>query len=356
MPLHTKLCMLLLLFSLPGFGQYDVEGVVRNELTETISGATVSIQEVGNAQPKQTKTDGNGKFKFNLSNGTYTLTVSFQGYSTYHKTDIQVAGNPVDLGIIQLIPAHQSIEAIQVMGQKKLIEHKSDRMVINIENSILADGMTALEILQRAPAVKVDDDGNINMRGKSDVAVMINGKLSYLAPKDLATLLKGTPSSSLKSIELITNPSAKYDAQGMGGIINIQMKAARKSGFNVSVNSFGGAGRKERYGAGVNMNAQSGKWILCWAMITDSVAKKSTGISTAIFLRTHRRNSRASPSNTPQQVNPCAQITPNWGWISKPMKSYTLASVGQAASEPIKTLTTASTIFFLAMRNAFRIL
>ena len=262
MPLHTKLCMLLLLFSLPGFGQSDVEGVVRNELTERISGATVSIQEVGNTQPKQTKTDGNGKFKFNLSNGAYTLMVSFQGYSTYHKSDIQVADNAVDLGTIQLIPAHQSIEAIQVTGQKRLIEHKSDRMVINIENSILADGMTALEILQRAPAVKVDDDGNINMRGKSDVAVMINGKLSYLAPKDLATLLKGTPSSSLKSIELITNPSAKYDAQGMGGIINIQMKAERKSGFNVSVNSFGGAGRKERYGAGVNMNAQSGKWNL----------------------------------------------------------------------------------------------
>ena len=106
----------------------------------------------------------------------------------------------------------------------------------------------------------VDDDGNIIMRGKSDVGILINGRLSYLSAKELAVLLKGTASSDIKAIELITNPSAKYDAAGMAGMINIVMKTQNKVGFNATVNSFVGAGRKERYGGGVNINYQKDKW------------------------------------------------------------------------------------------------
>ncbi|WP_409150250.1 outer membrane beta-barrel protein [Sphingobacterium sp. BS-2] len=260
MLLQIKLCTLLLLFSVTLHAQSIVNGRVHDENNAPLSQVTVSIKSISNQTQKSISTDKNGSFSFDLPYGNYDLIISYLGYSNFIRKDIPVASMQMNLGNITLLPSAQSLEEIEIKGERKLIERLSDRMVINIENSILADGMTALEILQRAPAVKVDDDGNISMRGKTDVAVMINGKLSYLSPRDLATLLKGTSSSSIKSVELITNPSAKYDAQGMGGMINIVMKNDKKAGFNLSVNSYGGAGRKERYGAGFNLNSQKDNW------------------------------------------------------------------------------------------------
>lgn len=260
MLLQIKLCTLLLLFSVTLHAQSIVNGRVHDENNAPLSQVTVSIKSISNQTQKSISTDKNGSFSFELPYGNYDLIISYLGYSNFIREDISVVSKQMNLGNISLLPSAQSLEEIEIKGERKLIERLSDRMVINIENSILADGMTALEILQRAPAVKVDDDGNISMRGKSDVAVMINGKLSYLSPRDLATLLKGTSSSSIKSVELITNPSAKYDAQGMGGMINIVMKNDKKAGFNLSVNSYGGAGRKERYGAGFNLNSQKDNW------------------------------------------------------------------------------------------------
>lgn len=260
MLLQIKLCTILLLFSLTVQAQSVIKGLVHNENNEPLGQVTVLLKSTSNNNKQAVSTDQKGYFTLELEYGNYDLQISYLGYSNYIKKDLHLASKHVDLGSINLFPSSQSLEEIEIKGERKLIERLSDRMVINIENSILSDGMTALEILQRAPAVKVDDDGNISMRGKSDVAVMINGKLSYLSPRDLATLLKGTSSSSIKSVELITNPSAKYDAQGMGGMINIVMKNDKKAGFNLSVNSYGGAGRKERYGAGFNLNSQKNKW------------------------------------------------------------------------------------------------
>ena len=260
MLLSNQLCLLLLLFSSFAYSQSGIQGIVLNENNEPLSQVTISLK--GNQlEPLKTGlTNEMGEFSILIPEGNYHLEISYQGYSNYVKTNLKVGKEVLVLGKINLIPSSLALDEISIKGERNLIERKSDRMVLNIENSILADGMTALEILQRAPAVKVDDDGNISMRGKSDVAVMINGKLSYLSPKDLATLLKGTASSSLKSIELITNPSAKFDAQGMGGMINIVMKNDKKAGYHLTVNSYGGAGRKERYGAGINFNGQVNKW------------------------------------------------------------------------------------------------
>jgi len=260
MLLNIKICLLFLLFPTIMYAQTGVQGTILNENNEALNQVTIVLKSKESEESKSIATNDKGFFRLHIPSGFYELTISYLGYSNYHKDNLHITHELLDLGQIHLLPKSQALDEIKVIGQKKLIERKSDRMILNIENSILADGMTALEILQRAPAVKVDDDGNINMRGKSDVAIMINGKLSYLSPKDLATLLKGTPSSSIKSIELITNPSAKYDAQGMGGMINIVMKTEKKNGYNLSVNTFGGAGRKERYGAGFNFAGQVKKW------------------------------------------------------------------------------------------------
>lgn len=260
MQLQFKLCSIFLLFSIIVQAQNQVQGIVQNDIGEPIHQVSVQLKSIHTEFQKSTSSNQQGKFRIDVPDGEYDVHISHLAHSTYRKAGLKVGSSGIDLGTITLLPQAQTLEEIEIKGERKLIERFSDRMVINVEKSILADGMTALEILQRAPAVKVDDDGNISMRGKSDVAIMINGKLSYLSPKDLATLLKGTSSSSIKSVELITNPSAKFDAQGLGGMINIVMKNEKKSGFNLSVNSYGGAGRKARYGGGFTLNSQRNSW------------------------------------------------------------------------------------------------
>lgn len=134
-----------------------------------------------------------------------------------------------------------------------------NKMTLNVENSILAEGNTALELLERAPGVKIDSDGKISLKGRTGVNIMMNGKMTYLSATELATLLKATNSSSISKIEIMNNPSSKYDAAGNAGIINIVMKKSLAGGLNGSVNFNGGAGRNARYGSGFNLNYRTSK-------------------------------------------------------------------------------------------------
>lgn len=232
-----------------------VKGLVVNDVNEALDQVNISLTKPG-IRPISFTTDAHGQFQQELTPGTYLIKFSYLGYEDNIREQIIIDSTLLDLGQIILISSSKILDAVSIVGNRPFIEQKSDRLVINVENSVLSDGMNALEILKRAPGVKVDEDGNISMRGKSDVGILINGKLSYLSQKELVTLLQGTSSTSLKSVELITNPSAKYDAAGMGGLINLQLKDGHKPGFNLAVNTFVGAGRKERYGAGINFNSQ----------------------------------------------------------------------------------------------------
>jgi len=152
-----------------------------------------------------------------------------------------------------------NLETITIKATKRQIEQRIDRTVINIENSVLAEGNTALELLERAPGVTIDQDGQISLKGRQGVVILINGKQTYLSAKELNNLLKGTNSSSISKIEIMGNPSAKYDAAGNGGIINIQMKKGLATGFNGTVTANAGAGRNARYGSGLSLNYRSNK-------------------------------------------------------------------------------------------------
>jgi len=154
--------------------------------------------------------------------------------------------------------AHQ-LNKVTITASRPLIERKSDRLVMNVENSILATGNSAFEILERAPGVTIDKDDNISLRGKSGVSVMINDKLMYLSSSQLATLLRGTDGNTVKSIEVITNPSAKYDAAGNSGILNIKLKRDSKSGTNGNVVLGAAAGKYFRDNGSLNLNHHQGK-------------------------------------------------------------------------------------------------
>ncbi|MBW3517674.1 TonB-dependent receptor domain-containing protein [Flavobacterium sp. NKUCC04_CG] len=143
---------------------------------------------------------------------------------------------------------------VLITAKKPLFSQKSDKMIFNVENSVLSEGSNVLDLLARAPGVVVGQDGDISLRGKSGVSVMINGKMTYLSQKDLANMLKSTTSGAVKHIEVITNPSAKYDAAGNAGIVNIVLKTAQLEGLNGTIFTNYGRGRKNRTNSGFSLN------------------------------------------------------------------------------------------------------
>ncbi len=212
-----------------------------------------------------TVTDADGAFSFTIAPGTYSVKASFLGYENYESPAIKVeSGNNQIIPLINLKQDGKLLNEVVVEAttKKPLIQLQSDKIVMNVENSVLSEGNTALELLEKAPGDMVDNDGNISLRGKQGVTIMINDKKTYLSQQQLTNLLKGTSSSSISAIEVITNPSAKYDAAGNAGVINIKLKKNARNGFNGSVNANYGRGRKNRFGSGLNLNYKTGKYNL----------------------------------------------------------------------------------------------
>ena len=164
----------------------------------------------------------------------------------------------VNLPKITMKASSHSLNAVSITAAKPLIEHKTDRIVMNVENSVLAAGNSAMDILERAPGVSVDKDDNISLKGKQGVTVMINDKLTYLTSAQLATLLRSTDGTTIQSIEIISNPSAKYDAAGNSGIINIKLKKTKQTGTNGSITAGVGYGQYGKDNETLQLNHKEG--------------------------------------------------------------------------------------------------
>jgi hypothetical protein len=188
--------------------------------------------------------------------GRYFVHIAYMGFNALRSAPftISAANNEVQLGVLPLQPNEQLLSGVTVTARKPLVEQRTDRTVLNIENSLLAEGNTALELLEKAPGVTVADNGSISLKGKPGVTVMLNGKLTYLSQQELMHLLRGTTSNSVSKIEIIPNPPARYDAAGTGGIINIVLKKSAKQGLNGNVYTNYARSRADRYGAGVSLN------------------------------------------------------------------------------------------------------
>ncbi|MGQ8868773.1 TonB-dependent receptor domain-containing protein [Myroides sp. TSA_177.3] len=185
-------------------------------------------------------------------NRIYIVMLSCCSLSMFAQTEAQLDS------LYQTLPTDLGEVFIRV--NKPVFQQKADKMVFNVENSTLSEGSTILEVLGRAPGVIVSQEGELSLRGKKGVSVMINGKLSSLSSKELANLLRSTNSSAVKNIEIIANPSAKYDATGNAGIINIVLKKSVLEGLNGSVYTSVGRGRKNRMNTGMNINYNHKGW------------------------------------------------------------------------------------------------
>jgi len=200
--------------------------------------------------------DDSGIFQLqNVKPGSYLLRVTNVGYDDYKSTTIDVDGyQNIELPVITLLPISTTLSGVTVTTQKPLIEVKADKTVFNVENSINAAGSTAFELLQKSPGVVVDQNDNIILKGRGGVQIQIDGFNTQLNGSDLADLLKSMQSSDIEAIEIISNPSSKYDAEGTSGIINIRLKKNQNFGTNGSVTAGYAIGVFPKYNTSISLN------------------------------------------------------------------------------------------------------
>ncbi|WP_183561887.1 outer membrane beta-barrel family protein [Mucilaginibacter sp. SP1R1] len=243
-------------------GGTKVSGSLLNEQGKPMDYATVSlIRATDSTLVKGALSNDNGVYTFdNINSGKYLVKATVVGYQKAVTTPFIVpeSAKTVTAPALSMRAGSTELKGVTITASKPLIERKIDRTVMNVENSVLAAGNTALEILAKAPGVTVDKDDNISLNGKQGVTVMLNDKLTYLSAAQLATLLRSTDGNTIKSIEIITNPSAKYDAAGNSGIINIKLKKNSQSGTNGSVTVGVAHGEFWRNNASLNLNHKQG--------------------------------------------------------------------------------------------------
>ena len=202
-------------------------------------------------------TDEKGYFTANnLAPGTYYLLVQSLGFSPKRvpRVVITATKTTVDVGTIELTQTSRQLEEVVVQGQRQAYEYALDRKIVNVDQLPIAQGGSAIDILQNVPSVTVDVDGTLSLRGSSSVIVLIDGKPSGLTGLDRQAVLDQIPASNIERIEIITNPSSRFDADGAAGIINIVLKKERQDGFNGTVQL--NVGTRDKYNASINANAR----------------------------------------------------------------------------------------------------
>ncbi len=207
------------------------------------------------------QTDLNGNFTFqNIETGNYKLTINFLGYTPLSKSfQVNSLQKDINLGNLKLKQSSVSVlNEVVVTGQKDVIQLGIDRKVFNAEQSLVTQGGTATDLLATIPSVQVDLDGNISLRGTSNVRVLIDGKPSTFGGGDISAILQSLPANAIDKVELITNPSSKYDPEGQSGIINIVLKRNLIRGINGNASI--SAGRYENYNANLGLNYRNEKW------------------------------------------------------------------------------------------------
>lgn len=207
-------------------------------------------------------TDKAGLFSLEkIKNGKYLVSAEAVGFAKYYSETFNIDAQKANYTLkdVVLKASNQQLSTVVVTATRPLIEQKIDRTVVNVDASPTNVGLSALEVLEKSPGITVDKDGNISLKGKQGVLVLVDGKPTYLSAQDLANMLKNMPSVNLDQIEIMTNPPAKYDASGNAGVINIKTKKNKAKGFNGSVTLGAGKGINPKTNNSVNINYRTGK-------------------------------------------------------------------------------------------------
>lgn len=230
---------------------------------KTIESASVTLLKAQDSSLiKAAISDKNGDFIFeNIPFGNYLITINSIGYQRFYSTQFTLSqSNPaIALGKLSLEPQTGSLGEVTVTSKKPFLEMKADKMVVNVDASPSNAGNTALEVLEKSPGVTVDKDGNISLKGKQGVIVLLDGRPTYMSSEDLANMLRGMNANQLDQIEIMTNPPARFDASGNSGVINIRTKKIKTKGFNGNVNTSYAQGVYPKASIGTNLNYRINK-------------------------------------------------------------------------------------------------
>lgn len=222
-----------------GYGKFS--GLVKDENNEPVPYATIKVLSAADDKLINGTIAGeDGKWSIkSIPEGEFKISISFIGYETIERGPFKITGKgeSYNLEDLELKSSSTELEQVVVEGQRELIEDKVDRVVYNAEQDLTTAGGDASDVLRRVPLLSVDLDGNVSLRGSSNITVLIDGKPSTITAGNLADALKQIPADEIKSVEVITSPSARYDAEGTGGIINIVTKKNNLQGGTLSINS-----------------------------------------------------------------------------------------------------------------------
>lgn len=225
-------------------GTGKITGMVKDSTNQQpVEFANVALNDPKTGKPVDGNVcDDKGKFALHkVANGNYNLVISFIGFQ--NKTIpvvISDGKDQLDLGTVTISPAAEVLKEVTVVGQKSIIEERVDRTIYNAENDQTTRGGDATDVLKRVPMLSVDLDGNVSMRGSQNIKVLINNKPSTITANSVADALKQIPADMIKTVEVITSPSAKYDAEGSAGIINIITKKNTLQGLTLNVDASAG--------------------------------------------------------------------------------------------------------------------
>ncbi|MDX1768970.1 MAG: TonB-dependent receptor, partial [Arenibacter troitsensis] len=283
--MNKVLPVTLFLLSLVGYAQgaqgpqepIKITGTVLDQETnQPLEYATLVLQSVRNPE-KVTGgiTDASGKFEVETAPGNYNVSVEYISYKSY-KLNNQSLRSSTDLGVIRLSLDVAQLAEVEVVGERTTVELRLDKKVYNVGSDLTVKGGSVTDVLSNVPSVSVDVEGNISLRGNESVRILINGKpsaLSGLSPEALQQL----PADAIEKVEIITNPSARYDAEGTAGILNIILKQSKTAGVNGSVNVY--TGHPETYGGSLSLNLRRDNFNI----FTNTTYRYRSGPGNALF-------------------------------------------------------------------------
>ncbi len=264
--LLSTLCLLLGVLATAQSNQQRGKAAITvyNDQKQPLENATVELlRSRDSALVKTALTDKNGTADIdNISLGTYLLRTSMVSYATAYSGPFELTAeqSAVTLPSLHLAPkASNQMQGVTVTARKPFIQKLSDRIVVNVENSVVSAGSSAMDVLERSPGVTIDQNDAIALRGRQGVVIFIDGKPTAMSGADLANYLRGLPSNAIERIDIITNPSAKYDAAGNSGIIDIRMKKDQRLGTNGTLTAGYGQGVYPKANAGTTLNYRNKK-------------------------------------------------------------------------------------------------
>ena len=230
--------------------------VIDKETRQALEYATIVVKSLDDEIITGGITDINGLFDVQVSRGTYNISVEFISFKTYTLLNREIK-QTTDLGVISLEMDAQALSEVEIIAEKSTVEIRLDKKIYNVGKDMTVKGGSASDVLDNVPSVTVDVEGNVSLRGNDNVKILINGKPSGLVGLSGTDALRQLPADAIEKVEVITSPSARYDAEGTAGILNIILRKGKAQGFNGSVTA--NAGNPDNFGASVNVNYRTNK-------------------------------------------------------------------------------------------------